>query len=527
MKIRVSYFPRKWKIENLKAFFANYGPTEIMIEHDKNGFPVAVITIPDNRKANNAIYECNKVQPDPMNFKLRLRVEAFQESRFPRPDVYNSNETLDEPLFPYRFVARGDQLSKSVPPFHDQLDADRYDVAFEITWEAISTVAANPCLTNGPACFPKNLNDKDTFYAGYNKRWLTINNRLAISPFTVKSAIASGFANLMGGCYRINPKTEIHDRSKKFFLHEDTIPSIHICCKDMNILCPRCQMFGMTDQSGNVNLDAVGYCGRFKSAALLSDILLDTEESFIQRIPVESETGECNYLDATMTQWGCNGVVKCRQYLMRIASSPKPEKLDVDGYFNHRKKILKGVKNYLHGTKGAGSLEDWSKSIEEIDSSRDKNGKFTISHKMRNYAVVCEKGVSFQGTVGGENCSQDEIAALLMLLEHTVAGHGFKIGLGKAWGLGSMVSSVKTVWVRQSGDYSWTSFSCRDMDCIQLVQEVDRLMPGVGSAIETFKNISDLTQKINPYIGHEKKRLKYPENLRNYWKEAKSTGLTP
>ena len=38
---------------------------------------------------------------------------------------------------------------------------------------------------------------------GYRNRWLRIGNRLAVSPFTVKSSIANGFANLVGGCYRV------------------------------------------------------------------------------------------------------------------------------------------------------------------------------------------------------------------------------------------------------------------------------------------------------------------------------------
>ena len=529
MKIKVSYFPHKWHEQKLMAYFADYGPAGIEIQKDARGYSFALIDIPDIQKAKCAIKECNGVQSDPQKPTLRLRVQAEQEPHSKHPSC-RLPDSLSDDHFPYFFATRESTFDRNEPPFHDKLETNRCDIAFKITWKAESTVAANPCTTTGPAIFPENPEDKDSFYAGYNKRWLTIDNKLAISPFTVKSSIAGGFANLMGGCYRVNTKTEIHNRSKEFILHEDTIPAIHKSCNNMKLICPRCQMFGMTDHSKNVDLDAVGFRGRFKSVALISEITLDEEDFFKKPIPVESDMHNSNYQDATMIQWKCNGEVKCRQYLMPIAGSPKPNKLDVNGYFYPHGALLKGVKNNVHGSLGAGSLDDWSSTITELDKriEPDDEGKFKISHKLRNYAVVCESGTMFHGTVGAENCSPDEVAALLMLLEHTIAGHGFKIGLGKSWGLGSMISSVKQIWVRRTTEYSWTpSSSFENTDWEKLVKEVDGLMPGVESAVNTFKKVSNLPQKINPYCTHEKKHLKFPDNLRYYWRDAKKTGLCP
>ncbi len=613
--------------------------------------------------------------------------------------------------FPYSFSARESCFDRNEPPFHDKLEKDRFDVAFEITWQAISAIAANPCTTTGPATCSDN---RDGFYAGYNKRWLTIDNKLAISPFTVKSAIASGFANLMGGCYRVNtivephkkteqgqypftgaykryrvnmggqskpgillsmenvangktvtiqpckefyydqrrldgivpgqtvytnrskmedrrnkppiikefslarnsendigityycpylngmdqkershhqhrfyqeagnpvtgiiPKTNFEsvDKQKKLvfmgqynhqvdkpwyedlnslvvgswvyyeifggvvtnigknflfkalFLHEDTIPKDQEACSDMNLLCPRCQMFGMTDETGRKDREAVGYRGRFKSATLVSEQTLDHPERFSHRIP--EETQKSGYRQVELTKWKSGGQTVCRQILMRIAGPPKPNKRDVNGYFSPQKGCLKGVKTYQHGTKGAAGLDDWRKTIEKLDGEINRDqGKFVTSHKLRNYAVVCEKDMTFHGTVGVDNASPEEIAAMLMLLEHSVAGHGFKIGLGKAWGLGSMISHIRKVWFRSPSDNRWISFPFEQMDWKHLVSEMENQMPGVGPAVQDFKKVANLNQKINPYCNHGEKMLEYPRELRFYWKNAKNSGLHP
>lgn len=625
---------------------------------------------------------------------------------------FHRQSTDVDGFFPYSFATRENQFDGKEPPFHDKLDKDRFDVAFEITWQAISAVAANPCTAPGPATCPEN---RDGFYAGYNKRWLTIDNRLAISPFTVKSAIASGFANLMGGCYRVNTIVEPHKKTeqgqypytgtykryrvnmggqskpgilcsmendpngktvtiqpcnefyydqgcldgvdsgekvyanqakieyrgkkppiikefsltrnseedievtyhglcqngmdlkgrrhhqhrfykevgdpvtgfipianfesvnklkklvymgqynhqahkpwhedlnslvvgswvyyeifddgvtnigknflfKALFLHEDTIPNGQETCSNMNLLCPRCQMFGMTDETGRKEREAVGYRGRFKSSALVSEQTLDDPERFTHPIP--EETQKSDYRQISLLCWKSGGQTICRQVLMPIAGPPKPNKRDVDGYFSPQKGCLKGVKMYRHGTKGVNGLNDWSKTIEKLDREINRiQGKFITSHKLRNYAVVCEKDMTFKGTVGVENASPEEIAALLMLLEHSVAGHGFKIGMGKAWGLGSMISRIRKVWIRSQSNYQWIPFPFEQVNWEHLVSVMEDQMPGVGPAVQGFKQVADLKQKINPYCSNDaEKMLKYPRELKSYWKNAKNSGLIP
>ena len=87
-----------------------------------------------------------------------------------------------------------------VSRLHDRLAEGCYDIAFEVTWTALTPLAPNPCKAPGPDTSPENTQKK---YQGYSNRWLMIDNRLAISPFTVKSAVANGFAALMGSCYRV------------------------------------------------------------------------------------------------------------------------------------------------------------------------------------------------------------------------------------------------------------------------------------------------------------------------------------
>ncbi|HDH05636.1 MAG TPA: hypothetical protein ENH01_07980 [Nitrospirae bacterium] len=137
--------------------------------------------------------------------KYGIKKETRKKMTDPRNrrGVYNGNA-----VFPYDFAER-ETVRKKPEQFHDRLLPDKCDIAFEIEWKALTPLALNPCIDYAaePSC-PKK--DKDTDYAGYNRRWLMIGNRPAISPFTVKSAIANAYANLMGACYRVNTKKEKH-----------------------------------------------------------------------------------------------------------------------------------------------------------------------------------------------------------------------------------------------------------------------------------------------------------------------------
>jgi hypothetical protein len=111
-------------------------------------------------------------------------------------------------IFPYGFVRRAGG-KHALEAMHDRLKTGRYDIAFEVNWKLLSPTALNPCNDiNVPPNMP--ATDSASDFAGYDKRWLMIQNRPAISPFTVKSAVANGFANLLGGCYRVITKVEVH-----------------------------------------------------------------------------------------------------------------------------------------------------------------------------------------------------------------------------------------------------------------------------------------------------------------------------
>jgi hypothetical protein len=617
--------------------------------------------------------------------------------------------------FPYTFCSRHEREdgrgTKEAPAaFHDKLLPDRYDVAFKITWKALSPVAANPCTTSGLSSCPDN--DKKE-YAGYNKHWLMVGNRLAISPFTVKSAIANGFANLLGGCYRVITKIDVPDevdegqypyrggykryrvdmsdrsrpgiierldvnpadgsrtieirpvveyyydqpiappgvvfapppqsffaevkerrhkhyidsignvrsgthtaevfyygpyefgmdlglrpgdlgkkhwhrfysskgstvkgiipachfeasaelrkqvylgkfkplsRSDKrpeggpwyedlnrlrvgswvyyqefdgqvtnigqnylfraLFFHEDAVADDFKLCRDMNRLCPRCFLFGMTDETKNDGREAVGYRGRFKASALVNDDLIE-EQSVTAEIPFDNEE---NKLTVSLTEWTRRDEPDkpvCRQFLMPIQGPPKPNKRDIDGYFDPESGHVKGSKIYRHGTLRVADLERLETHIKHFNGKLEREkGKFVYTHRLRNYAAACEAGLEFEGTVGIENGSAEEIAALVMLLEHQIAGHGFKIGSGKAFGLGSMASSIQTVWLRRNDPYRWEEVS---VSAETLMAELKTRIPGIDKEVRTLKAVQ---AALNRLEGMETRQLDYPDKGPGYW----------
>ncbi|MBF0556818.1 MAG: hypothetical protein HQK96_20075 [Nitrospirae bacterium] len=96
---------------------------------------------------------------------------------------------------PYYFAGRPMPTRKDHIS-HEKLQDERFDIAFTITWKTLTPTAANPCVDSDPNVEENAFEEYKKDYKGYNRRWLMIDNRLAISPFTVKSAIANGFANL-------------------------------------------------------------------------------------------------------------------------------------------------------------------------------------------------------------------------------------------------------------------------------------------------------------------------------------------
>lgn len=653
MKLHIGNLPYEITQAELERLFKKYSPSRIEIIIDlktKRSRGFGFVTIDDDNMANNAIIKLNGQSVRGRNIRVSIAKERRQErgNRDTLRHIENNTANpiqIDNTFFPYDFYKRRNKRIdnsklKQIPvQYHDSLNNNCYDIAFEIEWTTLTPVAVNPCRDATVSENPEDCNEGD--YAGYNRRWLMIDNRLAISPFTVKSAIANGFANLMGGCYRVNTKVEGHkditqgkypyggkykryrvamdgskpgiikkietisnnDREieiqpvkeyycnskpenlqlqagkeyhaiivnnrghkppiikivsnhqddsimvkyhgeyhygmnlsdprgtkhkyrfyteegsikkgvikaenfmnredmqkivylgghdqnnneiplwyedlnsldtgdfvyyeefnnkitnigknflfKALFLHEDTVPEENSECKDINCLCPRCSMFGMTDKTGSEDREAIGFKGRFKSATLLSDKELkeDVEYATIPVLRNRSVIDE----KITIKKWTYNGEEISRQYLLPIQQTPKPNKRDIDGYFDSDSGEIKGAKYYLHAHLDLGEL------IKATDNKKGitNDGKTEYAHNLRNFAQVCKEGITFRGTVGAENCSIDEISALILLLHTPLSSYGFKIGLGKAFGMGSIKSEIKKVWIRDKS-YEWKSYN--------------------------------------------------------------------
>ncbi|RJX21133.1 MAG: hypothetical protein C4563_05315 [Desulfobulbus sp.] len=642
---------------------------------------------------------------------------------------------------PYFFMPRPN-AERKLPRFHEKLNDDCFDIAFEVTWTALTPVAANPC--SDPACGTTCPANDTGDYQGYDKRWLMVGNRLAISPFTVKSAIANGFAAILGSCYRVEnsvvrhhpdpdkfqytgawrryrvsrsnsfpgllesinydtgdvsvvPVTEYYydqnappsgmtfvqrakyyitfheDKNRNiidvirdkpfpgatevlyydwyrfgmnlsfgpgdfrknhyhrfyridsttplsgtvnplnfrscaeqeakvyvgvfrkfgntaafdkrtgydgnswfqdltaanpefkrdkwvyyqlvidtkgnkrisaiglnyqfktaFHLHVDAVPSSQQECRDMRQLCPRCALFGMSDDTKREKKEAIGYRGRFKAATLIGPEVKEGDpatERFPGKVPPT----------VPLKRWTSKGVEVAGQFLLEIQGQPKPNKRDIPGgYFDHETGMIPGAKEYFHADLTYAGLKQ---RIREVDICRTldeyhgcpANG-MPYTHTQRNYAMVCADGQTFSGVLGVENSSVDEIAALLLLLEHRLAGHGFKIGLGKSQGLGSMASTVCRVWIRRKKDFQegqeqkkrWHEIDLRPSLAtsnstkeggkeVLLLSELEKMIPGLKESAENLKTIQHALERLNLTENSKGRKLRFPPPGNRYW----------
>lgn len=615
--------------------------------------------------------------------------------------------------FPYDFVMRDPEKSRKHKPeaTHEKLLDGHYDIAFEIEWTTLTPTAANPCIDTNPEVGESPSGRKEGEYAGYNKRWLMIDNKLAISPFTVKSAIANGFANLLGGCYRVNTKKERHkdsgkgkylyggrykryrvamdgsskpgivtdiqvdtetgdrnikvipvkefyldeglsdlnqgaevyaqivankenkEREKKhkpllikicnefitgcikvkyhgtyfyrmesknhkhhkhrfyqecdvelsgripainfienkealkeyvslggadpngepkewfqklddiekdsfvyfeafngkitnigknflfktLFLHEDTVSGSNIECKDIALLCPRCSMFGMTDKSEDEEREIVGFKGRFKASTLVNEKKL-TKSGEKCSVTV-FENGKFMPRQVDITSWvDDNNNTICKQYPLPIQGEPKPNKRDVGGYYDKNTGAMRGAKYYYH------AMVDIDRLVNDTNAKQDlKNEKPEYSHELRNFAEVLSQEEAFTGTVGAENCTIEEIAALIILLRSDIGNHGFKIGLGKAFGMGSISSMIKTMWIRKPENYNkWVRIDNIDKSSVPEIKNIiESHLKGIKKELKTLDKVR---AKLNSLEHMCERRLAYPmpvqkENNRKiyYW----------
>lgn len=693
---------------------------------------------------------------------------------------------MSQKIFPYKFVKRKESGKTEITAFHDELLDNNFDVAFDITWTTKTAAALNPCTDDSqPESCPSGNEGE---YAGYNKRWLmTDDNRLAISPFTVKSAVANGFANIVGSCYRVISKVEGHpkevntgtyyyngkykryrvdrrnsepgiikniedveyvvnseadsnkdkikrvkritiqpiqeyhlrdsgsfEKGKKYygisnkskvikilksvprkadgkkqkyevelhydgpyafgmnaelrfpelgtkcqhrfysilnqenkskkaeidmnnpfaaafaskpiikaeavkkdnnliiaeidalnfqtadelkkkvymgnffngdtaemdpsdprrdrikvgdggiwyedlstlkvgdwvyyqifpnhpenivenigknfqfkalFCHEDTVPEGFEECKDINRLCPRCRLFGMTGETynntpdTNNNKTVKALKGRFKASTLVSDIEL-TQETQNSQIPFLGGN-ESNFRSVTLNLWKDKNSperVISKQLFLPLQASPKPNKRDVDGYFDKQTGDMKGAKIYIDERKRFEKLEDAENNYikDKIDSNRKlKDDAFEYAHHLRNYAQVCESNLNFKGVVGIDNGDKDEIAALIMLLETGLGGHAFKIGLGKAFGMGAVESKINKIWIRSNQDYTWKQYEIgKKEDLTEIKSKI-----GIDKELENFKQVTEAIKQQTLMQNNEE--LYYPAAGLKYWSEAK------
>ncbi len=290
---------------------------------------------------------------------------------------------------------------------------------------------------------------------------------------------------------------------KTTFHHSDTVPTGQDACKKVTELCPRCSLFGMVDGTGSKERNAAGFKGRFKAAALVS-VLDVTEDTTTGQI----RNGTDRMYPVNVKKWNYNGQEVSRQFLLPIMGGPKPNKRDVGGYYQNG--MVKGAKAYRHAVMTWRSLEQLITETNNRDYLEGAAG-MPYTHDLRNYAQVCKEGLTFCGTFGAENCSVDEVAALLLVLDRRHARHGFKIGLGRPLGLGSMSSLVKRVWVRKAGSFSWEKYD------IQRESETSPILPPALGEISKAMNVLKKAHSRVMSLDQSADSLRFPQPGNQYW----------
>lgn len=788
MRLFVGGLPLTLTEEELAGLFTPYGVTEVKLRTNYNGTnQYCNLDMPDNAAAERAMRDLNGyqlhgrriiVKPDEPNQKwpsnhrkpnapatqqTERRSANRQQQQSPQQRTTPKNRyPWNNGEFPYRFATRPG-FEPQPPQAHNQPQAECWDVAFDIEWEALNPIAANPCI-DPQVDASKPMPAKGTGYSGYNRRWLTVGDQLAISPFTVKSAIANAFANLMGACYRVNTSAEKHathqpnadddeasqekgqfryngkfkrhraDRAKSkagivrhideyrngcrivaiepveeilckselptgldtdlrihaiveppsgkkkkpllvrsdnmsndkdavkgktikeisyhgeyrfgmnaelktghlnkpyvhrffhaaqtkegevvdwlagclrgenfgsdadmmkvvymgslrkagpgkesdtrtegiiwyddlthlkkgdwvyyeefngqvaaigknflfkpLFLHEDTIPEGQKTCHRLDQLCPRCRAFGLVTKEETPSYNTKGYGGRFKAAALVCDTKADKadlENPACKSTPIlyfgATDAGQ-HKTNVDLPDWkDQHGDLLCRQYLLPILGPPKSNKRDIDAYYDPNTGELKGPKAFKHGYQHLKNLADLDQCIAWYNTrlqEPNKDGKdFEYSHRLRSYAQYCREGLRFKGTVGLENAAVEEIAALITLLDHRIGGHGFKIGMAKSLGLGSVRGWIKRIWVRQPDQYQqWQSVPLDEDQSPEVLKKcLERLDPAWAVEVGRFQQCAALAQRLNPCAGADERDLCFPSPVKTenpgekeYWK---------
>ena len=301
---------------------------------------------------------------------------------------------------------------------------------------------------------------------------------------------------------------------KALFNHEDTVPEGNKPCTDPQNLCPRCALFGIAGKDEGKDTEAVGYAGRFKASTLIADIKL-TETKVQGSIPAK----ESHPIKVQFSVWKDGERVVIRQLALPVMGPPKPSKRDMNGYFEETTGEIKGAKRYLHADMDFDKTLD--ALIRETDRKRDTEEGMPYAHQMRPVSALCREGVAFSGTIGAENCSNQEIAGLLAILDKRSAGHAFKLGLGKNIGLGSVSPRIDNLWVRRPGE-KWQSVKvpATQDSRKELFAALKGLIP---EAVEALKGIiNDKTAHARLHdISQKASSLEYAKAGQFYWKDAK------
>lgn len=301
---------------------------------------------------------------------------------------------------------------------------------------------------------------------------------------------------------------------KAVFRHSDTLEE-NTTCTEIDHLCPRCSIFGLANKSENGDKGAVGYAGRFRAATLVTDFAL-TERKVKGSIPMK-ETLSPQVVN--FSEWSDGNRVIAKQFALPILGPPKPSKRDVDGYFKEKTGAAKGAKRYHHADL---NFDDTLPHLVQLaDKKKVTEEGLPYAHQMRPIGVVCREGISFKGTLGIENASAREVAALLLLLENRTLDHGFKLGLGKSIGLGSVASSLRRIYVRRSGTYDWNSIDvpedCKPQEMLAILKQA---LPEVVDEIKRLIQSAETWRKLHA-LKERKQALAFTKAGWNYWRNAK------
>lgn len=310
---------------------------------------------------------------------------------------------------------------------------------------------------------------------------------------------------------------------KALFYHPDTIPEGFSACHDPQLVCPRCNLFGFLFQGV---AEAGGFKGRFLSSNLIADREVKEQRLIKYKVPVVSSE---NKIEKHPVEIRCfydsNGKEIGRQFLLPVLGPPKPNKQDVDGYFEPQTGLLKGAKVYRHASLNSEALRNLLKRTDTTRTVRIGKKEVPYPHNLRSWAEVFYEGITFSGTVGAENVSLSELTALFIILnsepEWLKITQKFKLGIGKSVGLGSVRSRIKKIWLREPSTYRWKEFEFSTWE--GFLNDLEK--QGFSTIKNQLKEEMQKWQKVETI--EEGIILNYPPPGHDYWEKAKNTGLFP